>query len=45
MIQKLSRQKGMTAEGLEKLTQKQFGSSLDNLNRVEAHKLIQHING
>lgn len=44
-ITRLSGIKGHTTEGLKRLIQEQFNKSLDNLNRVEAHHLIQQING
>lgn len=45
LIKRIAGRKGMTTESLEQLAQGQFTKTLDNLNRVEASKFIQHFNG
>ncbi len=45
LIKRIAGRKGMTTEALTRLTRNQFSKTLDNLNRVEASKFIQHING
>lgn len=44
-ITRISGIKGFTTESLNRFIQEQFSKALDDLNRVEAHQLIQHING
>jgi hypothetical protein len=44
-ITRVSGIKGFTTESLNRFIQEQFSKALDDLNRVEAHHLIQHING
>ena len=44
-IHKLAGIKGHTTEGLNRLIHKQFNKHLDDLNRVEASRFIEHING
>ncbi len=44
-IHRISGIKGHTTESLKRLIQEQFNKTLDALNRVEAHQLIQYING
>jgi len=45
LIQKIAGRKGMTIEGLEKQVNNQFNKDLTGLDRVEASKFIQHLNG
>ena len=44
-ILKLAGNKGHTTEGLTRLIHEQFNKHLDDLNRVEASRFIEHING
>jgi len=44
-IFKLAGVKGHTTEGLSRLTHEQFNKHLDDLNRVEASRFIEHMNG
>lgn len=37
--------KGHTTDGLNRLIHEKFNKHLEDLNRVEAHQIIQHING
>ena len=45
LILKLAGGKGLTTEDLEKDCQRLFNEGLDNLNKVEASRFIQHLNG
>ncbi len=45
LIQRIAGRRGLTTEGLEKAVQRLFGKDLDELNRVEASRFIQHLNG
>jgi len=45
LIQRISGRNGLTIEGLEKEVQTLFKKVLKELNRVEASKFIQHLNG
>lgn len=45
LIKRIAGRKGITSEGLTRLTRNQFSKTLDNLTRVEASRFIQHING
>lgn len=44
-IHKLAGIKGHTTAGLNRLIHERFNKRLDNLNRVEASRFIEHING
>lgn len=44
-ITRISGIKGFTTDSLNRLIKEQFNKVLDDLNRVEASRLIQHING
>lgn len=44
LILRLSGRKGLTTKGLERLIQKHFNKSMEDLGRVEASRFIQHIN-
>ncbi|WDP89022.1 MAG: hypothetical protein HUN04_04455 [Desulfobacter sp.] len=45
LIIRLAGRKGLTTESLERLVQEHFSKSMKDLSRIEAHQLIQHING
>ena len=45
LIQVIGGKRGLTSEGLDKATNRLYEKSLDNLNRVEASRFIQHLNG
>lgn len=45
LILRLAGRKGLTTESLERLIQKHFSKSIEELDRIEAHHLIQYING
>jgi hypothetical protein len=45
LIKTIAGRKGLTTEGLKRQVQSLFNKDLDDLNRVEASKLIQHLNG
>ncbi len=45
LILKLAGGKGLTTEGLEKDCQRLFNEGLDCIDKVQASKLIQHLNG
>ncbi len=45
LIQRIAGRRGLTAEGLEKAVRRLFGKDLDELNRVEASRFINHLNG
>jgi hypothetical protein len=45
LIQRLAGQRGLTAEGLDKAVHRLFNKGLDRLDRVEASRFIQHLNG
>jgi len=45
LIQRIAGRRGLTTEGLEKAVQRLFGKDLDRLDRVEASRFIQHLNG
>jgi len=45
LIQRIAGRRGLTTEGLEKAVQRLFGKDLDELNRVEASRFINHLNG
>jgi hypothetical protein len=45
LILRLAGRKGLTTESLERLIQDRFNKPLDDLDRVEASNLIQHLNG
>ena len=44
-ILKLAGHRGLTTEGLEKECMRLFNKDLEDLNKVEASRLIQHLNG
>jgi hypothetical protein len=44
-ITRVSGIRGYTTDSLNRLIKEQFSKSLDNLTRVEASRLIQHLNG
>jgi len=45
LIKRISGRRGLTAEGLEKAVQRLFDKDLNNLDRVEASRFINHLNG
>jgi hypothetical protein len=45
LIQKIAGRRGLTTEGLNKAVQRLFEKDLDSLDRVEASKFINHLNG
>ena len=45
LIQTIAGRKGLTTEGLEKAIQRLFDKDLDSLDRVQASRFIQHLNG
>jgi len=45
LIQKIAGRRGLTIEALEKQVNSQFNKGLDDLDRVQASKFIQHLNG
>jgi len=45
LIQRIAGRRGLTTEGLEKAVQRLFDKDLNNLDRVEASRFIQHLNG
>ena len=45
LIQTIAGRKGLTIEGLGKQVRSLFNKDLDDLDRVEASKFIQHIKG
>lgn len=44
LIKTISGHKGLTTEGIEKEAKSQFNKVLTDLNRVEAHQFIRHLN-
>ncbi len=45
LIQRIAGRKGLTTEGLNKAVLSLFDKDLDSLDRVEASRFIQHLNG
>ena len=45
LIQRIAGRRGLTAEGLEKAVHRLFDKDLDSLDRVEASRFINHLNG
>ena len=45
LIQRIAGQRGLTTEGLEKAVKRLFDKDLNSLDRVEASKFINHLNG
>ncbi len=45
LIEKIAGRRGLTTEGLEKAVQRLFEKDLDSLDRVQASRFIQHLNG
>ena len=45
LIKAIAGRRGLTTEGLEKAVQRLFDKDLDSLDRVDASKFIQHLNG
>lgn len=45
LIQRIAGRRGLTTEGLDKAVQRLFEKDLDSLDRVEASKFINHLNG
>jgi len=45
LIQRLAGRRGLTTEGLNQTVQRLFDKDLDSLDRVEASKFINHLNG
>jgi len=45
LIQKIAGRRGLTTEGLEKAVQRLFEKDLNGLDRVQASRFIQHLNG
>ncbi len=45
LIQRIAGRRGLTTEGLNKAVQSLFDKDLDSLDRVQASRFIQHLNG
>ncbi len=45
LIERIAGRRGLTTEGLEKSIQRLFDKDLDSLDRVQASRFIQHLNG
>ncbi|MCM2285798.1 MAG: hypothetical protein NDI81_13510 [Desulfobacula sp.] len=45
LIQRIAGRRGLTTEGLNKAVQRLFDKDLDSLDRVQASRFIQHLNG